>query len=419
MVSSEDDDLELLFSEARRYPLLSADQEKEIDAEKWAAVADIQLCIGSDKAFFGLLQKVLSACLNQPPDVASFENRDHHFVLRRELSAFFADGNLVNAAQDVSSIRARATQGERRDKIASLELPASLSVGLATLALRAEGKAVSDTVADAIAAWLPDLCTTPLKPLSNATRKALMRALRRYNSARDALVLHNIRLVYSIAAKYRGRGVPLGDLVQEGTLGLIRGAEKFEYAKGFRFSTYCFNWIQQAIRRYVGDAGAMIRIPTHVHDQLGKLYRERQLHQQATGELIGPQQLARKLEIEVDKVTHLMQIKTLHTSLDTPTFDEDLPLIEQIDGDSRSDQNAEETSLARFMKGAVEALDRAEREVILARWGLNTGPALSRAEIADKMGVSREWVRQLERSALKKLRDNPDIQDTFADYALN
>jgi RNA polymerase sigma factor (sigma-70 family) len=419
MTSSEDDDLELLFSEARRYPLLTAEQEQEIDAEKWAAVADIQRCLSANKVFFGILQKVLAACLTEPPDVTSFENRDHHFILRRELSAFFDEGDLNKSAQDTCVIPAKAGQAERQARIEALKLPASLSVGLATLALRAEGDAVSDTVADAIAAWLPELCLTPPKPLSNTAQKALATALRRYNKARDALVLHNIRLVYSIAAKYRGRGVPLGDLVQEGTLGLIRGAEKFEYAKGFRFSTYCFNWIQQAIRRYVGDAGAMIRIPTHVHDQLGKLYRERQLHQQATGELIGPQQLARKLEIEVDKVTHLMQIKTLHTSLDTPTFEDDVPLIEQIDSDSRSDQNAEETSLARFMKSAVEALDRAEREVILARWGLNTGPALSRAEIADKMGVSREWVRQLERSALRKLRDNPDIQDTFADYTLN
>jgi len=117
--------------------------------------------------------------------------------------------------------------------------------------------------------------------------------------------MHNLRLVHSIAGRYRGRGVGYLDLVQEGTLGLIRAAEKFEFSKGFRFSTYCFNWITQAVRRYVGDTGNLIRLPTHVQDQVNKVYRERAIEQAKTGMEPDAEQLAQKLGMDKQKTKEI------------------------------------------------------------------------------------------------------------------
>ena len=151
----------------------------------------------------------------------------------------------------------------------------------------------------------------------------MRRALRDYTEARDALVMHNLRLVHSIAGRYRGRGVGYLDLVQEGTLGLIRAAEKFEYAKGYRFSTYCFNWITQAVRRYVGDTGSLIRLPTHVQDQVNKVYRERAIEQAKTGMEPDAAQLAKKLGMDKQKTKEILEVRNLAISLDAPRYDDD------------------------------------------------------------------------------------------------
>jgi RNA polymerase sigma factor (sigma-70 family) len=231
--------------------------------------------------------------------------------------------------------------------------------------------------------------------------------------------MHNLRLVYSIASRYKGRGVGYLDLVQEGTLGLIRAAEKFEYEKGFRFSTYCFNWITQAVRRYVGDAGTLIRFPTHVQEQIGRLYKERYAEQARTGQQADAETIAANAGMDPDKARELLQLRNLTVSLDAPKFDEDdETLVDGLVGETfgEAGDDAEQASLGNFLGNAIGRLEANERQVVLARWGLQNGPPLSRAEIADKLGVSREWVRQLERSALKKLKGQIDVQHAFDDY---
>lgn len=419
---NDDKDLELMFAEARRFPLLTAEQEREIDGSKWAAVKSLYELFATAPDLTAYTHTFISQCQTNPPEIGRFANREQHFVLRRELAAYFIDGPKKVEAKQASDklLKLKSVRG-RAAKIEALELPASLTVGMAVAMLRRAGGQFSDSVADSIATWerqwLPPACGMAL---DRATLKALRKALREYTEARDALVMHNLRLVYSIAARYKGRGVSYLDLVQEGTLGLIRAAEKFEFEKGFRFSTYCFNWITQSVRRYVGDVGTLIRFPTHVQEQMGRLYREKALEQARTGLEPDEETLAENLGMDLGKTRELLQLRNIGVSLDAPRFDDDEgSMIDTLAGDpyGGTEDTAERQSLHRFLGEAVDELEASERRVIVARWGLHDGPPLSRAEIADSLGVSREWVRQLERSALRKLKGQERVREAYEDYS--
>ena len=419
--NTDDKDIELMFAEARRYDLLTAEQEQSIDSTKWSAVREIYALIADNDELSQYLAQFCRECLVNPPQIQRFPNRDLHFVLRRELAALFTDGSHAdqsrNAAKKLAELKSSAA---RLKHVKALELPASLTIGIAVAILRRAGGQFSDTVADAIGHWQRHWQTpVPSFALDHGLLGALKKQLRTYTEARDRLVMHNLRLVYSIASRYKGRGVGYLDLVQEGTLGLIRAAEKFEYEKGFRFSTYCFNWITQAVRRYVGDAGTLIRFPTHVQEQIGRLYKERYAEQARTGHEADADTIAANAGMDPDKARELLQLRNLTVSLDAPKYDEDdETLVDGLVGETfgEASDSAEQASLGNFLDHAIGRLESNEQQVVLARWGLQNGPPLTRAEIADKLGVSREWVRQLERSALKKLKGHIDVQDAFDDY---
>ena len=419
--NTDDKDIELMFAEARRYDLLTAEQEQSIDSTKWSAVREIYALIADNDELSQYLAQFCRECLENPPQIQRFPNRDLHFVLRRELAALFTDGSHAdqsrNAAKKLAELK---SSGARLKHVKALELPASLTIGIAVAILRRAGGQFSDTVADAIGHWQRHWQTPgPSFALDHGLLGALKKQLRTYTEARDRLVMHNLRLVYSIASRYKGRGVGYLDLVQEGTLGLIRAAEKFEYEKGFRFSTYCFNWITQAVRRYVGDAGTLIRFPTHVQEQIGRLYKERYAEQARTGHEADADTIAANAGMAPDKARELLQLRNLTVSLDAPKYDEDdETLVDGLVGEifGEASDSAEQASLGNFLDHAIGRLESNEQQVVLARWGLQNGPPLTRAEIADKLGVSREWVRQLERSALKKLKGHVDVQDAFDDY---
>lgn len=419
--NTDEKDIELMFAEARRYDLLTAEQEQSIDSTKWSAVREIYALIADNDELSQYLAQFCRECLENPPQIQRFPNRDLHFVLRRELAALFTDGSHAdqsrNAAKKLAELKSSAA---RLKHVKALELPASLTIGIAVAILRRAGGQFSDTVADAIGHWQRHWQTpVPSFALDHGLLGALKKQLRTYTEARDRLVMHNLRLVYSIASRYKGRGVGYLDLVQEGTLGLIRAAEKFEYEKGFRFSTYCFNWITQAVRRYVGDAGTLIRFPTHVQEQIGRLYKERYAEQARTGHEADADTIAANAGMAPDKARELLQLRNLTVSLDAPKYDEDdETLVDGLVGETfgEASDSAEQASLGNFLDHAIGRLESNEQQVVLARWGLQNGPPLTRAEIADKLGVSREWVRQLERSALKKLKGHVDVQDAFDDY---
>ncbi len=422
-VETEDKDLERLFSEARRYPLLTSEQEKEIDSGKWSAVDAMQRLIVSDPAARHYLGEWSGNTALTPLDIAYFSNRDHHFILRREVASYMADGKQADRMESLhTALHKDRSERLLNQRVKDLELPASLTVGLAVVILRKANVKLQDSVADALLQWSEYWSRVDKRPapaLRAETRDALVEQMERYSDARDTLTMHNLRLVYSIAGRYRGKGVNYLDLIQEGTLGLIRAAEKYDHSKGFRFSTYCFNWITQAIRRHVGDTGGLIRYPTHVQEQVSKLYRLRMTEQQRSGVELTDAALAAAAGMSLEKTRDLLQLRNLGVSLDAPQFDDDDgTMLDTMSGGpfAPSEAEAETESLHERLLAEMEGLERAEREVVVARWGLHNGPPLSRAEIADKMSVSREWVRQLERSALSKLSQNDRIRAAFSDY---
>ncbi|MGD2008624.1 MAG: RNA polymerase sigma factor RpoD/SigA [Cellvibrionales bacterium] len=419
---ADERDLELMFAEARRYPLLDAEQERTIDGQKWDAVTALKRLFVAVPALREYTAVFLEHCGTNPPEIRRFSNREQHFVLRRELADYFSDGGMASEAK-LAATKLRSTRTEKTGLkyLDALALPASLTVGMAVAMLRRAGGQFPDSVADAIANWERQW-HPPISGhvLDRTVMKAIRKELRLYTDARDRLVMHNLRLVYSIAARYKGRGVSYLDLVQEGTLGLIRAAEKFEFEKGFRFSTYCFNWITQAVRRYVGDVGTLIRLPTHVQEQMGRLYKEKAIEQARTGVEPDEETLAKNLGMDVEKTRQLLQMRNLGVSLDAPRFDDDEgTLLDTLSGDpyGHTEDTADQASLHRFLGDAVDCLEATERRVVVARWGLHDGPPLTRAEVADSMGVSREWVRQLERSALRKLKGQEAVRAAYEDYS--
>jgi RNA polymerase sigma factor (sigma-70 family) len=420
---SDDRELERLFAEARRYPLLSADQERDIDRSKWRAVADIQALLLASTGGRLFFRDLLNRIVSQPPEVADFESRDHHFLLRRELATYLPGGAQANEAAQLAAALAADDRAAAADIATEMAMPASLLVGMASVVSRHNKHPAKCRVADALQAWQEAAegvgRSDKLYRLEPSEMAALKLSLSRFNQARDTLTLHNLRLVYSIAGKYLGKGAPYRDLIQEGTLGLIRAAEKFEAHKGYRFSTYCYNWISQAVRRYVNDGAALIRYPTHVREQVGKLYRERNALWSTTGEQPSEEELASAAGIEPEKARQLRQLRNMAVSLDQPQYeDDDESLLDSVPGGPFQDiaARAESASLQRCLLQEIEHLEPAEQEVVIARWGLHRGPPLSRAEVADKMRVSREWVRQLERSALEKLSRNSTVRAAARDH---
>jgi len=422
VAETDDKDLERLFAEARKYPLLSAEQEAEIDGRKWAAVHELERLMIQDAAGRLFLLRWSKNCGETPPDVSRFRSRDLHFILRREVTDYLAAGKSARAARAFcDALNAKASTAESLALLRALNLPASLVVGLVATLLRNNGVDAACSVADALQQWQQQWPEDrgANRRVANTHQMAMTAMLEQYNDARDTLTMHNLRLVYSIAGRNRGKGVNFLDMVQEGTLGLIRAAEKFEHSKGFRFSTYCFNWITQSIRRYVGDTAGLVRYPTHVQEQVNKIYRERLETVARTGSEPSEAELAEAAGLSLEKTRGLMQLRNLGISLDAPQYDDDDgSLLDALPGGpfQHTTQAAEAESLQRCLLTEMNCLEPAEREVVIARWGLHNGPALSRAEIADRMSVSREWVRQLESSALKKLKESNTIQSAYQDY---
>ena len=421
---TEDRELEHLFAAARRYPLLDADEELAVDRDKWQAITDLQSLWLEEPGALSFLEHWADNCLHNPPRVELIATREHYFLLRRELASYLPKGKAAEALGHFNQqLKARALISNVREALDALCLPASLVAGMAELQLARHNRDSPSGVAQALSEWVshwPSCAECFAEPVGRQTQATFTRLLHTYHVARDKLMLHNLRLVYSIAGRYRGKGLSFLDLVQEGMLGLMRAAEKFEYQQGYRFSTYCYNWIAQAIRRSLSDSKGIIRYPSHVNEQLGKLYGHRVAVQANTGNAPLDTELAAGLGLSVGKTRSLLQLRNLGISLDTPQFEENdsATLADRIAGGPFNPPAAaaEQESLKRCLLSAIQDLDKAEQQVVIGRWGLHQGPALSRAEIAEKMAVSREWVRQLERSALKKLGRDAMVRSVHKDH---
>ena len=257
--------------------------------------------------------------------------------------------------------------------------------------------------------------------LDDAERQQLLDLVSQGDTAREALADANLRLVVSVARRYSNRGVPLIDLIQEGNLGLLRAVEKFDWRRGFKFSTYATWWIRQAVSRAIADDARTIRIPVHLYDVVNRMARiSSQLHQEL-GREPTDEEVGALLHMSADRVRELNQVLPQPVSLDGFVGeDQDTPLSDMVADDDATtiESVAEQRLLADRVRDTLQTLTPRERRVIELRFGLIGDKDETLTSIGREIGVTRERIRQIESKALRKLR-HPSRAKRLRGFRLN
>ncbi|MCH7951594.1 RNA polymerase sigma factor RpoD [Patescibacteria group bacterium] len=346
------------------------------------------------------------------------KGQDQGFVTQEEILEIFPDaelrieelddlyGRLLQLGIDVFE---SVTEGElREDEEATTELAKELEV-LSTL----EDK----TITDPVRMYLKEIGRIPL-----LTRDQEIELAQKVDvadlEAKAKLTQSNLRLVVSIAKRYIGRGMSFLDLIQEGNKGLIRAVEKYDWRKGYKFSTYATWWIRQAITRAIADQARTIRIPVHMVETINKLIRIQRRLMQELGREPTPEEIGEEMELLPEKIREIMKISQRTTSLETPIGDDEDSYLGDFIEDTSQISPYDATS-KRFLKDNIEevlaALSPREAQVLRMRFGLSGERAMTLEEVGSRFGVTRERIRQIEAKALRKLK-HPSRRKKLQDY---
>lgn len=308
---------------------------------------------------------------------------------------------------------------EQRGVHLAEEEPAELPVLDDAQIGRLENELSSEGVAldDPVKTYLKEIGRVPL--LTAGQEMALAKAARAGDAdARRALSEANLRLVVSVAKRYAGRGLPFLDLIQEGNLGLMKAVEKFDYTKGYKFSTYATWWIRQSITRAIADQARTIRIPVHMVETINKVLRTSHSMVQSLGREPTTQEIAAELHMDVQKVEEILKIAQEPVSLETPIGEEDDSHLGDFIQDDEAEEPADAASYAMLreqLAGVLKTLTPREERVLRLRYGLTDGRMHTLEEVGEEFNVTRERIRQIEAKALRKLR-HPSRSKVLKDF---
>ena len=272
------------------------------------------------------------------------------------------------------------------------------------------------SVTDPVRQYLRDIGKIPLLTAQDEIELA-KRAEKNEKKARDKLINSNLRLVVSIAKKYVGRGMSLLDLIEEGNIGLMRAVDKYDWRRGYKFSTYATWWIRQAITRAIADQARTIRIPVHMVETINRFNRTQRRLMQELGREPNPEEVAKVLEIDVSKAREIIKVSQEPTSLETPVGDEEDSHLGDFIADQglQPDEQATRELLKIHLDEVLDSLSPREKRVLQLRFGLEDGKQRTLEEVGREFGVTRERIRQIEAKAIRKLK-HPTRAKKLRDY---